>query len=181
MRTRTLLLCGALAFAAPGAALAQSDMSSSMSPPSASSYVTMAGQSDQFEIQEGQLAQQKGKSAGVRKFGAEMVKDHTKSTAMVQAAAAKSGMSPPSSPPPLDAEQQQMLSQLQSTDGDAFDQTYISQQMQSHQKALALQQAYAQGGDDKNLKAAAAKITPVVQKHIAMLQGMSSGKSMSGM
>ena len=144
-------------------------MSSSMSP---TDYVTAAGQSDQFEIQEGRLAQSQGKSARVKAFGKEMVADHTKSTAMVVAAAQKAGLSP--STPALRPDQQQMLSQLQATSGDDFDRLYVQQQTQSHQEALQLQQGYAQSGDSKPLKAAAAKITPVVQKHLTMLQQMNS-------
>ena len=138
---------------------------------SPTAYVTAAGQSDQFEIQEGQLAQSMGKSADVRKFGARMIKDHTKSTDMVMKAAMKSGM-PAMPPPPLRPDQQQMLAQLQATSGSGFDRLYLQQQMQSHQQALMLQQAYAQNGSDPNLKTAATKIVPVVQMHISMLQSM---------
>ncbi len=150
-------------------AMGSSPMSGAMSP---TDYVTAAGQSDQFEIQEGQLAQSQGKSAKVKAFGKEMITDHTKSTAMVVAAAQKAGLSP--STPALRSDQQQMLSQLQAASGDDFDRLYIQQQTQSHQEALQLQQGYAQNGDSKPLKAVAAKITPVVQKHLTMLQQMNS-------
>ena len=102
-----------------------------------------------------------------------MVTDHTKSTAMVKAAAMKSGM-PAMPPPPLRPDQQQMLTQLQATSGADFDRTYVSQQLQAHQEALTLQQGFAKGGDDRNLKAAAAQIVPVVQMHLSMLKDMSA-------
>ena len=161
----------ALLATAASAQMSSSSMSSPAST-SATDYVTMAGQSDQFEIQEGQLAQSQGKSAKVKAFGKQMVADHTKSTAMVVAAAQKAGMSP--STPALRSDQQQMLSQLQATSGDDFDRLYVQQQTQSHQEALQLQQGYAQNGDSKPLKAVAAKIVPVVQHHLSMLQQMNS-------
>ena len=146
--------------------------SMSSSAMSTSGYLTAAAQSDMFEIQEGQLAQSMGKSPKVKAFAKEMIKDHTKSTQEVMAAAAKSGLNP--TPPALRPDQQQMIAALQATSGDQFDSTYVQQQTQSHQEALQVQQGYAQGGSDPNLKMAAGKIVPVVQKHIRMLQSMSN-------
>lgn len=142
------------------------------SPMSTSGYLTAAAQSDMFEIQEGQLAQSMGKSSKVKAFGKEMIKEHTKSTQDVTAAAAKSGLNP--TPPALRPDQQQLIAALQATSGDQFDSTYVQQQTQSHQEALQVQQGYAQGGSDPNLKMTAAKIVPVVQKHLRMLQSMSN-------
>ena len=160
---RLLILGGALAIALPTFGFAQP------AAPPADQYVTMAGQSDEFEIQSAKLAVEKG-SPAVRNFGRQMITDHTKSTAMVMAAAKASGL--PASPPPLTADQQAMLTELQGESGDAFDKTYVSQQLTAHQQALALQDAYAKGGDDPKLKAAAAHIVPVVQRHLSLLQAM---------
>jgi putative membrane protein len=162
---RLLILGGALAIALPTMALAQP------AAPPAPQYVTMAGQSDDFEIQSGKLAVLKG-SPAIRNFGQQMITDHKKSTAMVIAAAKKSGL--PVSPPELTADQQQMLSVLQSESGDAFDTTYVDQQLTAHHEALALQTAYAKDGDDPNLKAAAAHIEPVVEMHLTRLGDLRS-------
>ena len=190
MRITSLAVAAALAAASAhaqttsGAQSSPSSMSSgsmssamssgamSSSAMSTSGYLTAAAQSDMFEIQEGQLAQSMGKSSKVKTFGKEMIKDHTKSTQEVMAAAAKSGLNP--TPPALRPDQQQMIAALQATSGDQFDSTYVQQQTQSHQEALQVQQGYAQGGSDPNLKTAAAKIVPVVQKHLRMLQSMSN-------
>ena len=140
---------------------------------SPAAYVMAAGQSDQFEIKEGQLAETMGTSTKVKAFGKKMVHDHTKSTKMVTMAAGESGL-PPMPPPPLSPDQQQMMASLKATSGPDFDKLYVQQQMQSHQQALQLQQAYAQTGGDSNLKMTATKIVPVVQEHIDMLQRMQS-------
>ena len=176
MRT---LVCAVAALMATGAvaAYAQDASNADQAAPGANTatmaYVTAAGQSDQFEIQEGKLAQRMGQSRKVRACGKQMVEDHTKSTGMVMAAAQTSGL-PQMPPPPLTSEQQQMLAQLQATSGATFDRTYVQQQMQSHQQALAVQQGDAQSGTDPNLKMTAVKIVPVVQHHIQMLQTMQS-------
>ena len=137
----------------------------------ASAYVMAAGQSDQFEIQEGKLAEQRAQSARVRAVGKQMVQDHTKSTEMVMAAATASGL-PEMPPPPLRADQQQELSQLASASGPAFDRLYVQQQLASHREALTLQQGYSTGGADPNLRGAATKIVPVVQHHLGELEGL---------
>ena len=56
--------------------------------------------------------------------------------------------------------------------GTERDALYVTQQKEAHQMALALHQGYAANGTSAPLKAAAAKIAPVVQSHIDMLNGM---------
>ncbi|MEI9964923.1 MAG: DUF4142 domain-containing protein [Caulobacteraceae bacterium] len=62
------------------------------SPTTAADYVTQAAIADMYEVQAGKIAEKRGKSAEVRALGRMMVKDHTKSTEMVKAAVAKSGL-----------------------------------------------------------------------------------------
>ena len=137
-------------------------------------YVKMAGASDRFEITEAKLAETRSHSSKIKHFAKMMVRDHMKSTAMVKAAARQTmGHNPP--PPMLDDEQTQNLATLKATHGShAFDQAYLDQQVASHQKALDLQQGYAQSGDAAALKDAAAKIVPVVQSHLSMAKDLQS-------
>lgn len=136
-------------------------------------FIVAASQTDAYERSAGQLAQTKGKANAVRSFGAMMVRDHAKTTTDLQAAIRKSGMQPPP-PPPLRPDQQQMLDQLNSAQGD-FDSVYAMQQVQVHTEALALMQGYAAGGDDKNIQKVAAKAAPIVQHHLQMAQALSGG------
>jgi putative membrane protein len=165
----TALAAGVAAMAMAGAAFAQAATS-------ASDYVMKAGAGDQYEIQSSQLLLSSTTDPKLKRFANKMIADHTKSTAMVKAAATKAGMTPP--PPALDADGQQMLSDLQSASGKDRDMKYVSQQKMAHDKALALHQDYSQNGDSKPLKMAAAKIVPVVKGHETMLGGM---PNMSGM
>ena len=142
----------------------------------AADYVSKAGASDQYEMQSSQLVLQSTSDAKVKTFANRMIKDHTKSTAMVAAAAMKDGMNPP--PPALDADGQQMISQLQGATGPDRDKMYMQQQVMAHDKALALHKDYGHNGDSKPLKTAAMKIVPVVQAHKNMLTSM---PGMSGM
>jgi putative membrane protein len=132
-------------------------------------YVKKAGASDMYEKQSSQLVM-KSKDAKIRSFAQMMIKDHTKSTADVKAAASKSGVRVP--PPALEPKQASDVAALRAASGAERDRLYIEQQRMAHQEALMLHQTYAQSGDKPALQAVAGKITPVVQHHIEMLQGM---------
>jgi putative membrane protein len=140
------------------------------SPMYAPNYLSTAGSSDQFEIQSGQLAQQMSQNPGVRQIGQMLVTDHTNSTQQLLAAAQSAGITPP--PPGMLPEHQALLQQIQSVPPGQFDTVFRNVQIQAHQQALALHQAYAAGGDTPALRTAATGIVPVVQNHLNMLQSL---------
>ncbi len=157
-----------LAFALPVAiAISAPAYAQALSP---TEYVAMAGSGDMYEIQSSQTVLQTTQDPKIRTFAQMMIKHHTKSTADVKAAAAKSRIKP--KPPMLMPAHAELLTQLQAETGPARDQTYIAQQKQAHAQALELHKSYAQGGTAPALKMAAAKIVPVVQQHIDMLKTM---------
>jgi putative membrane protein len=131
-------------------------------------FIAIASQADEYERQAGRLASRKAMSAQVRAFGARMAHDHARTTSDLQAAIRKSGMAP--APASLRPDQQQMLAQLRSASGAGFDRTYIAQQVQVHRQVLAVMSAYARGGGDPNIKAVAARATPIVEHHLRMAQ-----------
>ena len=141
------------------------------SPLAAPTFLSMAASSDQFEVQSGQLAQQRSQNQAVRSMGQMLVTDHTNSTQQLMAAAQGAGMTPP--PPAMLPEHAQLLTQLQSAPAGQFDTVFRDVQIQAHQQALALHQNYANGGDTPALRTAAAGIVAVVQNHLNMLQSLS--------
>jgi putative membrane protein len=133
-------------------------------PTTAQAFADAAAASDTFELESSRLAQKMGKSAAVKDFAAMMIKDHTKSTADLKTAASKA--SPAVTPAPkMTAEQQSNLDALKSATGN-FDQLYGQQQVAAHEKALAMLQGYASGGDTASLKDFASKTAPVVSGHL---------------
>ena len=184
---KTLCIALIAAAALPGAAVAQmsqpmasgqgmSSDPSMMASLSPSEYVMKAGAGDLFEMTSSRIVLASSKDAKTRQFAQQMIKDHTTSSKQVMAAAMKDKVK--TSPPKLNAMQADMIAQLRAAKGSARDRLYMQQQAQSHQMALQLQQSYASNGTAPNLKMAAGMIVPVVQGHIAMLNG--SG-AMSGM
>jgi putative membrane protein len=134
-------------------------------------YMSMAGSSDQFEIQSGQLALQMSQNAAVRNIANMMIADHTRSTQMVMAAAQSAGLTPP--PPAILPQHQALLDQERAAGmGPAFDMAFQQIQIQAHQQALQLHQNYAASGDVPALRTVAGQIVPVVQMHLNALQSL---------
>ena len=132
-------------------------------------YLKAAGGGDLYEKKASETVLASTKDAHIKMVARTMIADHAKSTAMVKAAAAKSGLHP--APPMLDAEQRKMVADLGAAKGADRDALYLKQQKAVHEKALALHEGYASSGDKPALREAAAKIAPVVKHHIAMLDG----------
>jgi len=159
---RYLLLAAPLASAITSPAMAQ------VMPPK--EYVATAGASDLFERQSAAAVLETTSDPKVGDFAAMMQSAHTQSTADVTAAAKASKVK--AAAPMLTPLQTEMIAQLQAEKGPARDAAYLAQQKAAHGQALSVQRAYAQAGTAPALKAAAAKIVPVVQQHIGMLMQM---------
>lgn len=160
------------ALAATALATATFAAAPAMAAPSDTDYVMMAGAGDQYEIQSSKLLLTSTKNADLKKFANMMIKDHTKSTAMVKSAAMKAGMHP--KPPMLDADGKDMLAKLKMAKGADRDSLYVTQQKMAHDKALSLHQDESATGTTASLKMAASNIVPVVQAHKSMVDGMPS-------
>ena len=151
--------------------MADANMSASAAPAAApmtgQAFANAAAASDAFEIASSKLAETKGKSKDVKSFAAEMIKDHTESTAKIKKAAAAA--SPAIKPDPtLSTGQQAMLAALGKLSGDDFDKQFATDQVDGHHMALAAMQGYAASGDVPSLKAAAGEIAPIVSGHLDM-------------
>ncbi|MEL6059782.1 MULTISPECIES: DUF4142 domain-containing protein [unclassified Methylobacterium] len=70
-----------------------------------------------------------------------------------------------------DPQQQAMLSELSATPpGARFDRLYATQQIQAHQMAIAMTQAYAQGGPNPALRNYAQQALPALEMHYNQAQ-----------
>jgi putative membrane protein len=130
-------------------------------------FVAKAGASDLYERQASQLVAGSTRDPRIRRFANEMIRDHTKSTQMIKAAALRSGLHP--RPPKLDWQQKRMITELRRAHGRSRDTVYLNQQQQAHAQALGLMRDYAATGSARALRRAAGEIVPVIRHHIGML------------
>jgi putative membrane protein len=132
-------------------------------------FVTSAAANDLFEITSSNLLTTSG-NLTVRAFAFDMITDHTKSAAMLKAAAVKSGLNP--APPVMTAQQAADVKALARTSGLSRDALYISQQKAAHAEALGLLKGEAATGKLRALRVACRKILPLVQHHKTLIDAM---------
>ena len=140
------------------------------SPLAAPTYLQMAGSSDQFEIQSGQLALQMSQNPAVREYAQMLIAHHQQTTAQLAAAAQSAGLPVP--PPAMTGAHAQMLANLRAAPMGSFDMAFRDAQIQAHQEALALHQNYAASGDVPALRTVAGGAVPVIQQHLNTAQSL---------
>jgi putative membrane protein len=138
--------------------------------PSASStdqsFIKDAAAANQAEIKIGQLAVQKGTSDEVRKMGQTFVDDHRKLNERLQGIATRQGMTLPSQPTP---DQKAAYDRLSALSGSDFDNAFMDQLKQDHDKAISLYQNEAQTGTAPQLKSFAQSTLPSLRQHQQMV------------
>lgn len=136
----------------------------------AADFVTKVAMSDMYEIQASQLAARRGGNAGIRTFAQTMIHDHTATTNQLKGIV--NGHADLPLPTALDADHQDMLTQLTNASAADFDQKYVDQQTHAHEDAESLLTGYAQNGDNPDLRAFAGETAPKVQHHLDMVRAL---------
>src|SRR5438309_10685373 len=144
---------------------------------STDAFVSNATQSDMYEIQAGQIAQQRSKNPDVKAFGKMMVTDHTAMSNEMKPLIAAAGQKPS---PDLDQRRKGFLDNLKAAPAADFDKTYIDQQVAGHQEALDLMKGYADHGSDAGLKGGAGKAVPKIQAHLDRAKQIQASLSNGG-
>ena len=137
-------------------------------------FINQAAAGGLAEVQLGELAAKKGGTSAVRRFGQQMVSDHTPVNQQLMALAQSKQLSPSTT---LDAPNQQTYDTLNGLRGRAFDQQYLPGQLTAHQDQLTLFQTEAQTGTDPDVKAFAAKGEGMIQQHVDELQRLTAAHS----
>jgi putative membrane protein len=74
---------------------------------------------------------------------------------------------------PLRSDHAKMLAQLEALPaGRGFDAMYVKGQIAGHRELLALNTSYLKTGDDAQFKSVAAMSVPIIQQHLAVLNGL---------
>jgi putative membrane protein len=136
---------------------------------SAQDFVNKVAISDMFEIQSSRLALAKQPDKDTKPFAEKMIRDHQKTSNELKSLV-KGGKVKAELPTSLDSEHQKMLDELKAKSGKEFDSNYDQIQVKAHEDAVALFDAYAQGGDNPELKRWAAKTLPHLKHHLTMAE-----------
>ncbi len=167
-----------------GAASAQADgsmsgqdkgMNKSMMNSMDKKFMMEAAMGGMKEVAMGRLAVERGMSEDVKKFGQQLVDDHTKANEELMQLAMAKGMTLPTT---LDAKHQMMVDKMAKMSGAAFDKAFNQEMVKDHKKDVALFQSEANKGMDAELKAFASKTLPTLKAHLGHAQEMASMKNM---
>jgi predicted outer membrane protein len=127
------------------------------------------------EIEAGKMAQSKSQNDQVKSFAQQMIDDHSKALTELQQLAQSKGVTLPTEP---DAKHKAMAAKLDKLSGDAFDKAYMAQAgLQEHKKVHSMLMSDQKRAKDPDVKAAAAKMAPVVEQHLKSAQQMPAVKS----
>jgi putative membrane protein len=133
--------------------------------PSASDFAQKVAMSDMYEVEAGKIANQKGQSPQVKGFGQMMVEAHGKTTEDLKSIVAKEKLTV-DLPTKLDSKHQKLIDDLTAASDKEFDKTYAKQQVDGHEEAVKLFDAYAKDGDNASLRQFAQKTLPIIQGHL---------------
>lgn len=134
--------------------------------PTTQDFVTEAATSDMIEIEAGKIAQMRGTDAE-KKFGAQMVADHTRTSADIKAMIA-GGKLKAELPSVIPSAGQSKLDDLRNSKNEDFSSVYDPMQVSAHEDAVSLFERYGKSGDNAELKAWANKTLPALKHHLDM-------------
>jgi putative membrane protein len=140
--------------------------------PSTPDFVKEAAQSDMFEIQSSQLAEQKSDDAATKSFAQKMVTDHTKTTNDIKSMVSGGKLKGVELPTDMASSQKSMLDKLKGLNGKDFTKQYHSDQVSGHKDAVSLFDRYSKGGDNPDLKEWVNKTLPTLRDHLKMAQDL---------
>jgi putative membrane protein len=117
-------------------------------------------ESDQKEIQAGEIAQKNGKSKAVRDYGKMLVKDHTAADQKVSALAQKERVDLVAATPAPGANEMGTMAT-----GPDFDKKFAQEMLDDHRKAIAAMTAARDRTTDPELRKLLTDLLPTLEKH----------------
>jgi putative membrane protein len=139
-------------------------------------FARKATQGGIAEVKLGQLAQEKGTSDSVKKFGQRMVEDHTKAGDELKRAAAQDNITLPDD---LSAKDKATYDSLSKLSGAAFDRAYARDMVKDHEEDIADFNKEASGGKKSAIKDFATQTLPTLQDHLKEAKEMRQNVSAS--
>jgi putative membrane protein len=121
------------------------------------------------EVQLGQLAADKGLSEAVKRFGRQMLEDHTRAQEVLKEVAQKEGISIPAE---MDARQRATFDELSKLSGVEFDKAYARYMVKDHQEDIADFTSEASGGQKSAMRSFASETLPTLREHLKLAREM---------
>jgi putative membrane protein len=124
-------------------------------------------EANQLEIAAGQIAQTNTSSPGTKKFGGQLIKEHSAADTEVSALAKKMGVK-------LAAVSGDKLDSLRDLKGAKFDRAFAVMMTADHKAAIELVKAAQDDRHDPDVRALLDKTLPLLQKHLEHAEQLES-------
>ena len=138
------------------------------SPINADDFIETASSSGVAEIQSAQLALEKATSPQIKDYAQQMIDEHGSANAKLKALADKKGLEVESEPGMISQARAQILKMH---DGASFDEAYLDNQVEAHQKTISLFERAAQS-DDADIRSYAEETLPALKQHLSEVRDM---------
>ena len=146
-------------------------MPAAAQPLTAQRYAETAAINNLFEIEASKLALLKANNKDVKTYARHMIQDHEEAEAKLEGVVEEKRVGV-TLPKAMDQAHQDLVTQLQDLDGDAFDKAYVKMLLQGHRDAIKLHQSYADNGETVELKTLAVTTVPMVEKHLERIEAI---------
>ena len=132
-------------------------------------FAAKAIEAGMAEVKMGNLADRKATNPEVKRFGVQMVQDHTRANNLLIRITQKHKWATPSE---MDVEHQQAYSKLATVMSDEFDQGYMAQMVKDHEMAVAMFQQASTKVTDPELKSFVSSTLPALKMHLGMARDL---------
>jgi putative membrane protein len=136
-----------------------------------SKFVVKATSGVTMETELGQYAADNAVTPGVKMFGANMVKDHSKDKEALKKLASTKNITVPAQ---TGEDFQKHIDEIEHKKGLEFDKAYIDFMVGDHKEDISEFQKEARDGKDADIKAFAEKGIPVLQHHLSMAKSLNN-------
>lgn len=140
-------------------------------------FVAHAAQAGLGEVALGELAAIRASNEDVKQLARRVAEDHSKANEELASLASSKNIPVPTEP---DADHKMLLEQLRGMSGPEFDRAFMQAMISDHDRAAAKFMAFAERGDDPELKKWAAKTLPTIQAHERMAKETAAKVSDAG-
>ena len=168
---RSQVLLAVTLLATPAYALAADPAPTGDSGPPPADVLTKLHQSNQMEIEAGKLAQEKGESKAIKKYGKTLVSDHTAADKQVVALAKQLKVELPK-----EADMKHdSLDKAKAASGAEFDKTFAEAMLDDHKKDVEEASEARDKTSNPKLKKLLAGLVPKLEKHREIAQKLVDG------
>jgi putative membrane protein len=128
------------------------------------------------EVEQGNLAQEKGQNPAVKDFGQMMVHDHSAANDKLKGIASSKGIDLPASP---SVTQTATIDKLKVLSGDTFDKSYIKGMVQDHKEDIKEFEKEVQNGKDAEARQFAQSTLPTLRAHLSKIESIAASAHVS--